>query len=68
MPELVQPLLKSHNEQYKQTWYGNPASLLTINVVLHSAIGIVTAILVALVFRRAIESFWAFFGDRIRRR
>ncbi|MEL7420250.1 MAG: hypothetical protein AAGK10_17010 [Cyanobacteria bacterium J06555_3] len=68
MPELVQPFLKSHNEQYERTWYGNPASLLTINVVLHSFIGIVTAIIVALVFRRAIESFWAFFGDRIRRR
>ncbi|MEM7590134.1 MAG: hypothetical protein AAF383_01190 [Cyanobacteria bacterium P01_A01_bin.83] len=68
MPELVQPLFKSHNEQYQQTWYGNPANLLTINVFLHSVIGIVTAIFVAVVFRRAIESFWAFFGDRIRKR
>lgn len=68
MPELVQPLLKSHNEQYQQTWHWNQASLLAANVLLHSAIGIVTAIFVAIVFRRAIESFWAFFGDRIRKR
>ena len=68
MPELIQPFLKSRNEQYEQTWYWNQGSLLATNVFIHSAIGIVTAIVVAVVFRNAIERFWAFFGDRIRQR
>ena len=66
MPELVQPFLKSHNEQYQQTGHWNQASLLAANVFLHSAIGIVTAIFVAVVFRRAIESFWGFFVGQLR--
>ncbi|MGV2830711.1 hypothetical protein [Myxosarcina sp. GI1(2024)] len=63
MPELVQP-----DEQYEQTWYWNQGSLLAINVFLHSAIGFVTAIIIALMFRSAIERFWKFSGDRIRKR
>ncbi len=68
MPEPVQPLLKHYQIQYEQTWYGNQASLLVWNVLLHSAIGILAAILVAVVFRSAIESFLKFLGDRIRKR
>ena len=68
MPELVQPFLEYRQVKYQQTWYGNQASLLTINVLLHSAIGILAAIMVAVVFRGAIESFLKFLGDRIRQR
>lgn len=68
MPEPVQLLLKHYQIEYEHTWYGNQGSLLAWNVIFHSAIGILAAILVAIVFRSAIESFSRFLGNRIRRR
>lgn len=68
MPEPVQPLLNHYQIKYEQTWYGNQASLLVENVLLHSAIGILSAMFVAVVFRGAIEGFLKFLSDRIRKR
>lgn len=52
MPKPVE-LLLAHSEakDYQKTWYGNPASLLFLNVLFHSLIGILSAILVGIVAR-----------------
>ena len=68
MPEPVQLLLEHYHIEYKHTWYGNQGSLLAWNVIFHSTIGILAAILVAIVFRSVIESFSRFLGNRVRRR
>jgi small-conductance mechanosensitive channel len=57
-----------HLKNYQQTWYGNPASLLFLNVLFHSLVGILSAILVAVVAKEAIEKFIRFLGDRVRKR
>jgi hypothetical protein len=68
MPEPIQPLLNNYQVKYEQTWYGNQASLLAMNVLFHSMIGILSAMLVAVVFRGAIDGFIRFLSDRIRQR
>ncbi len=44
-------------ENYQQHWYGNPLSLLLLNLLFHSVIGILSAILVGIFARGAIAKF-----------
>lgn len=61
LPEPVQPVFEYyHLKNYQQHWYGSPASLLFLNVLVHSLIGILSAILVAVVAKGAIEKFIRF--------
>lgn len=68
MAQPAQLLFQYFQLEYQQTWYGNQVSLLFWNLLLHSAIGIFAAILVAVIFRGAVENFLEFLDDRIRQR
>ncbi len=69
MPKPVELLLTHYEvKDYQKTWYGNPASLLFFNVLFHATAGIVSAILVGIVAKGAIEKFIRFLSDRVRQR
>ena len=50
-------------ENYQQHWYGNPFSLLFLNLLFHSAIGILSAILVGIFARGALSQFISFLSN-----
>ncbi|MDJ0535452.1 MAG: hypothetical protein QNJ70_23695 [Xenococcaceae cyanobacterium MO_207.B15] len=53
----------SQLKNYQQHWYGNPFSLLFLNLLFHSVIGILSAILVGIFARGVIAKFMGWIGN-----
>ena len=53
----------SQLKNYQQHWYGNPFSLLFLNLLFHSVIGILSAILVGIFARGVIAKFIGWIGN-----
>ncbi len=64
MPQSAELLFDYYQiKNYQQHWYGTPFSLLLLNLLFHSALGILFAILVAIVARGAIAKFIGWIGN-----
>ena len=64
MPKSAELLFDYYQiENYQQNWYGNSFSLLFLNLLFHSAIGILSAILVGIFARGAISKFIGLISD-----
>ena len=65
MPKPIELFIeKKAGSKPQQTWYNHPFSLLTANIFIHVAIGIVSAILVGIIATKLIR----FLSDRVRQR
>ena len=68
MPQSAEVLFDYYQvANYQRYWYGNPISLLLLNLLFHSAIGILSAMLVAIVARGAISKFISFVNNLAKR-